>query len=58
LIGLPPGIVLPTSLLEPRISPLRSSSTSLALTVGGARLPRVVERVDRGRPADVQDAGE
>jgi len=41
LIGLPPGIVLPPSLLEPRISPLRSSSTSLALTVGGGAAFRV-----------------
>jgi hypothetical protein len=59
LIGLPPGIVLPTSLLEPRISPLR-----LLVHVARPdrrrrrRLPRLVQRVDRGRPADVQDAGE
>jgi opacity protein-like surface antigen len=41
LTGLPPGIVLPPSLLQPRISPLRASSTSLALTVGGGAAIRV-----------------
>jgi len=44
LTGLPPGIVLPPSLLQPRISPLRSSSTSLALTVGGGAAFRVWSR--------------
>ena len=41
LTGLPPGIVLPPSLLQPRITPLRASSTSLALTVGGGAAFRV-----------------
>jgi opacity protein-like surface antigen len=44
LNGLPSGIVLPPSLLQPRISPLRSSSTSLALTVGGGAAFRVWSR--------------
>ena len=44
LNGLPPGIVLPPSLLETRTTPLRSSSTSLALTVGGGAAFRVWSR--------------
>jgi len=44
LTGLPPGIVLPPSLVAPRISPLRSSSTSLALTVGGGAAIRMWSR--------------
>jgi len=44
LNGLPPGIVLPPSLLETRTTPLRAASTSLALTVGGGAAFRVWSR--------------
>jgi len=42
--SLSPGLVLPDSLLQTRTSPLRTSSTSLALTVGGGAAFRVWSR--------------